>query len=245
MSEQLLERTLALGDMEIRGDGRTVYGLMVPFDREATVNDGFGPYREVFRYGAYTRSINAGVERVKAFVNHNHRERKLPIGKAVMLREDRAGLVGELRISKTRDGDEALELVRDGALDSFSVGFGRVPDKERKTKDLVERLEVKLREVSLVAFPAYEGAVVSGIRNGHPTLLPPIEELERLLALAKDLATHDRELVEDTSQSDPAAIQDDSVVGHSSRTPTREQRIAALILRGIPHDTNRTGSSAA
>ncbi|MEO7402398.1 MAG: HK97 family phage prohead protease [Burkholderiales bacterium] len=71
--------------------------------------------------------------------------------------------MGEFRVSNTRDGDEALELVRDGALDSFSIGFGK--GKERKTGDLVERLDAELREVSLVSFPAYAGAVVAGIRS--------------------------------------------------------------------------------
>ena len=35
----------------------------------------------------------------------------------------RSGLYGEFRVSKVDDGDRALELVRDGVIDSFSVGF--------------------------------------------------------------------------------------------------------------------------
>jgi HK97 family phage prohead protease len=177
-----LERTLAHADLSIRsdGDGRTVHGLAVPFDREATVDDGFGPYSEVFRRGAFARTINAGVNRVKLLGNHDRR--KFPLGAATMLREDTAGLLGEFRVSKTREGDDALELVRDGAFDSFSVSF--TPVKERKTgKSMIERLEVKLREVSLVAFPAYEGAAIAGVRAQLSEHLTD-EELERLLALA-------------------------------------------------------------
>ena len=233
-----IDRALVQGDLAVRGDGRTVYGLAVPFDREATVNDGFGKYREVFRHGAFTRTINAGLDRVKFLINHDRQ--RLPIGKAVSLREDPAGLVGEFRVSNTRDGDEALELVRDGVLDAFSIGFA--PIQERDSKGLVERLEVKLMETSIVAFPAYEGAVVAGVRtHGNPF----VEELERLLALAKDLDTHRPELAAGTSDVDPSATQDDSVVGHSLRIPTREQRIAALISRGIPYEQIRRDSSAA
>lgn len=238
--EPILER-VAPAELTIRGDGRTVYGLAVPFDREATVNDGVGPYREVFRMGSFARTLKGAgaAERVKFYTVHGHRQNRLPIGKALSLREDPAGLVGEFYVSATRDGDEALELVRDGVLDSFSVGFSKVRERADKS-GLVERLEVKLREVSLVAHPAYEGALVAGVRHQLSD-----EELERFIALAQDLATQRSELANSTSHPEPAATQDDSELGHSSRTPTREQRIAARTFRGITNDENQPDSSAA
>lgn len=233
----MIERALVHADLEIRaqGDGRTVYGLAVPFDRETTVDDGWGPYSEVFRQGAFARTINAGVQRVKLLGNHDRR--KFPLGTASMLREDTSGLVGEFRISKTREGDDALELVRDGALDSFSVGFA--PVKERKAgKNLVERLEVKLREVSLVAFPAYEGAAVAGVRAQLSQHLSD-EELEHLLALARSLDTPHTEPAAGTSVEDPSAPQSDPVVGHSQRTPTSAQRHARALLTGVIREPHR------
>jgi HK97 family phage prohead protease len=240
----LIERALTHADLEIRaeGDGRTVYGLAVPFDRETTVDDGYGPYAEVFRQGAFARTINAGVQRVKLLGNHDRR--KFPLGAASMLREDPAGLVGEFRISKTREGDDALELVRDGALDSFSVGFA--PVKERKAaRGLIERLEVKLREVSLVAFPAYEGAAVAGVRAQLSQHLSN-EELERLLALARNLDTPQPELAESlgTSVEDPSAPQSDPVVGHSQRTPTRAQRTALALITGVIREPHRPSGTS-
>ena len=229
MDEQLIER-VASADMEIRGDGRTVYGLAVPFGRESIVNDGAGPYREVFRMGAFTRTLKGAgaAERVKFYTNHGHRQNRLPIGRALSLREDSAGLVGEFYVSATRDGDEALELVRDGVLDSFSVGFAKVKERADKT-GLVERIEVKLREVSLVAHPAYEGALVAGVRSQFSD-----EELERFIALAQDLVTQRTELAAGTPVPDSTETQDDPVLqGHSSRTRTRAQRIALLTLQGI------------
>ncbi|MEO7402399.1 MAG: hypothetical protein ABIU95_01865 [Burkholderiales bacterium] len=91
----LLHR-VAPADLAIRGgDGRTVYGLAVPYDREATVDDGYGKYREVFRMGAFARSVpNASL--VKFFTNHSHRQNRLPIGRAISLREDSAGLGGRV-----------------------------------------------------------------------------------------------------------------------------------------------------
>lgn len=225
MEEQLLER-VAPADLAIRGgDKRTVYGLAVPYDKEATVNDGFGPYREVFRSGSFAKTLreSGGVDRVKFYTNHSHRQNKLPIGKAISLREDPAGLVGEFYVSATRDGDEALELVRDGVLDSFSVGFAKV--KERASKDgLVERLEVKLREVSLVAHPAYEGALVAGMRQHLSE-----DEMQRFIALAYDLATRHQEAANGTSEVEPAETPKEPEAGHSQGTRTRAQRQALLL----------------
>lgn len=240
MPDVLIERALTYADLEVRGDGRTVYGLAVPFDREAVVNDGGGKYREVFRRGAFTQTINGGVARVKLFENHSHRRGDSPIGVATMLREDRAGLVGEYRVSATPDGDAALEKVRDGVYDAFSVGFADVPGKSLRSKDLVERTEVKLREVSLVAYPAYADAAIAGIRAQHPELTD--EVLERLLALAADLDTRQTEAAAGTSDSEQSAPVDEPVVGHSPRT--REQRIAALIQRGIHEPTSRNPGPA-
>ena len=231
MSDALIERALVHADLEIRseGDGRTVYGLAVPFDRESTVNDGYGPYQEVFRRGAFAKTVGEYASKVKLLGNHNRQ--KFPLGKATALREDAAGLVGEFYISKTREGDEAIELVRDGVLDSFSVGFA--PVKDRKAgKSLVERLEVKLREVSLVAFPAYEGAAVGGIRAQLSQHLSD-EELERLLALATDLDTQRTEAAAGTSDAEPPATPLEPQVEHSQRTPTSAQRTARALLAGV------------
>jgi len=154
----------APADLEVRtrGDGRTVFGVAVPFDRAATVDDGTGPYRELFRKGAFTRTIRERGAKVKLLANHDRKS--WPVGRAVSLTEDAAGLVGEFRVSATRQGDEALELIRDGALDAFSVGFAPIRDR-RAVDGTVERLEVRLSEVSLVAFPAYEGAQIAGVRH--------------------------------------------------------------------------------
>lgn len=150
----------------MRSDGRTVFGLVVPYGVSATVSDGGRPYVERFERGAFARSIAERGSKVKLLVNHD--KRSLPIGRAVSLREDSAGLVGEFKISKTPDGDAALELVRDGVVDSFSVGF--VPITDRQDRDgTVVRTEAAIREASLVAFPAYESALIAGVRHeGEP-----------------------------------------------------------------------------
>lgn len=155
-------------DLEVRasGEGRTVFGLLVPWNRSAEVDDGTGRYIERFVPGAFTRTIAERGDRVK--VRAQHQRFPLPVGRFTLLRQDSAGLYGEATVSKTPLGDEVLELVRDGALDAWSVGFR--PISERRARDgATERTEVALREASLTDSPAYDGTLV-GNRTAPPEL---------------------------------------------------------------------------
>jgi HK97 family phage prohead protease len=182
-------------DLEIRGDGRTVYGLAVPFDSPTPIRDRSGTYDEVFRMGAFADTIRERGDRVKFLANHDRQT--MPLGKAIMLREDPAGLIGEFRVSATPAGDAALELIRDGVLDALSIGFAPIQSLGREGRDpVVERTAVKLMEVSAVAFPAYEGAMIAGVRsedldgpdqpvNPEPDQLDaPDQRIQRARALA-------------------------------------------------------------
>lgn len=159
----ILSREYAV-DLEIRSDGtgRTVHGILVPYGQVARVSDGGAPYDEEFAHGVFARDlqIRAGnFSGVKLLYQHDRTE---PIGRATLLREDAVGLYGELQISRVARGDQALELLRDGVLDSFSVGF--VPQAEERRRKVVVRTQAALREASLVTFPAYAGAAVAGVR---------------------------------------------------------------------------------
>ena len=157
------------------GTGRTVFGVVVPYGRVAEVSDGGRPYKEQFRHGAFTRSIAERGHKIRLF--GNHQTRQFPVGKAVELSEQRDGLHGVFEIAATRDGDDALELVRSGTVDSFSVGFTGV--REHMDNGVVVRTECSIREVSLTAMPAYSDALISGVRSPQPLVIP------RSLALAQ------------------------------------------------------------
>ena len=127
MAERLV-RTIACADLQVRTDQRTITGIAVPYGTETRIMERGRAYTETFVRGAFARTITErGPGRVKVLVQHDRET--LPIGVATLLREDTTGLYGEFRISATRQGDEVLELVRDGAVDSFSVGFRPIRDK--------------------------------------------------------------------------------------------------------------------
>lgn len=153
-------------DLSIRSDGRTVYGIVMPYNVEIRVNDGFGPYTEVVRHGAFAKTIRERGERIKLNVNHD-KYNNLPIGRALGFKEDARGLHGEFRVSSTDAGDQVLTLIRDGVADSFSAGMIPVipgPHDPIPHSGIVERVEVKLDHVAVVAFPAYEDARIAGVR---------------------------------------------------------------------------------
>lgn len=162
-------------DLEIRGDGdgRTICGIVVPYDVEQRISHNL---TEVFRRGVFSRVIPAA-HRVKLLVSHD--SRALPIGRATLLREETNGLYGEFRVSKGSRSDDILELVRDGALSEFSIGFQPLKDHRRKD-GVVERIAAHLAEVSLVTFGAYgQAAQIAAVRETSPT--PNLDQLDEIL----------------------------------------------------------------
>lgn len=155
-----------------------MFGTVVPYGQVAEVSDGGGRlYQERFEFGAFERSIRERGSKVRLFDSHN--TRRLPIGRAVELREHSEGLHAAFEIAATRDGDDALELVRSGTVDAFSVGFRGVRD--RRDGDVVVRTEAALMEVSLVGLPAYAGAAIAGVRS--QSLVIPRSVAQARLAL--------------------------------------------------------------
>lgn len=171
-------------DLEVRSDGRTVHGIAVPYNDPTTIRDWSGSYVEIFAPGAFAKTISERGHKVKALAQHNRQA--LPLGRATALREDAAGLYCELRMSKTREADEVLELIRDGAVDSFSVGFAPVKNQERTDPSqgrIVTRTEARLDEISVVPFPAYAGAEIAGVRALSPFAPNPVQPLYQRLHL--------------------------------------------------------------
>lgn len=151
-------------ELEIRsaakgGDGRTIVGIAVPFERAQRIDHSLV---EQFARGAFNHQI-AAAHRVPFAREHMSLGGTL-IGRTVALRDDAAGLYGEWRVSKTAAGDETLELVKDGALQDLSIGF-RERQNRRLADGTIERTTADLREVSVVLEGAYgAGAMVAAVR---------------------------------------------------------------------------------
>jgi hypothetical protein len=173
------------------GDGRTLFGLAVPFDVELDVSDWWDDYSEVFRKGSFAKTIRERRHPVPLLVSHERRA--LPIGAATELDEQDDGLHAAFHLSATPKADEVLALVADDAISGLSIGFEPVSHtvtagakrSPPSTRDLHERTEVVLREVSVCNFPAYADAGVHGLRETvgrHPSLAALAAERSRLHA---------------------------------------------------------------
>jgi len=129
---------------------REVSGVAVPYNDTIDIGGGWS---EQFRAGAVDLTSD-----VKLFRDH-----KEIIGKVTELRDEEDGLHITAKVSDTALGNETLELVKDGAIRSFSVGF--IPVIDEKNNKTIIRKKVDLKEVSLVAFPAYSAASVTEVRE--------------------------------------------------------------------------------
>ena len=87
---------------------------------------------------------------------HNHSE---PVGRMVDHRVDSKGLWVKARISSA--ADEVFNLVKDGILTAFSIGFRIVDAEYDAAKELFVVKELELHEISIVSVPANQNTLFS------------------------------------------------------------------------------------
>lgn len=136
---------------------RTVTGLAVPWDTTAVLSGG-----ESVRF--LRGSISESGPAPKLLEYHDDTR---VIGLVTALADTDAGLMFEAKIANTRAGDDALELLKMGALDSVSVGA--VPVKFTSEPDgTMVVSEARMLELSLVTVPAYAQAQVYSVAASQP-----------------------------------------------------------------------------
>lgn len=134
---------------------REIEGHAVPWGQVA--NLGYGITEEVER---------GAVDDEGALIFYAHRE---AIGKLVSAEDDDQGRLIRTRISETTLGNDALVLARDGVLGNWSIGFEPIEYTTREDEDggiHITHTKIKVREISLVPLPAYDGAKVTNVREG-------------------------------------------------------------------------------
>ena len=156
MSEEA--RTITVKGIELRedmGDGTRIEGIAVPFGQRIGLWRGaaeeFAPDCD---FGDTTRT--------KLSRDHGRL-----IGKVTNTTREADGLHITASISDTAEGRDAVQLIRDGVLDSFSVGFMPVTTDKRTEGDtsVYVRRAVKLLAVAVTGIPAYTGAAITGQRD--------------------------------------------------------------------------------
>jgi HK97 family phage prohead protease len=155
---------------------RTIVGLAVPYGQEIELT---GNLKERFEAGAIE-----SVDDVKLFYGHEE-----PIGKVIEGRDTPEGYEIVAKISDTPRGNEVYTLLQDDVLNRFSVGF--FPVKDRKEGQTIVRELVDLKEVSVVPFPAFEGAKITEVRSESEA-----EEVEEIVETPNETESETMENIE-------------------------------------------------
>jgi HK97 family phage prohead protease len=114
-----------------------------------------------------------------------------PIGIIKFLKEDEYGLQFEAEINNgTNVGREASELVKQGAVDSLSIGFLiKSSDYNKKGSRVI--CDLDLMEISIVTFPANIHASITQIKSDDLICATQDEEkLNELSKLIKQIANY-------------------------------------------------------
>ena len=136
---------------------REITGIAVPYGVAATVADGTSV---IFEQG----SLPVDGKAPRLYLNHMASS---AIGIVTERVDSPEGMLFTAKISKTAQGDDALQLALDGVLDSVSVGVN--PTKYTTAKDgTITVTAADWIELSLVPVPAFAGAIITDIAASIP-----------------------------------------------------------------------------
>lgn len=145
-------KSLALQEVEVKGEGTHLY-----LEGYAAVYGNIDSYRDIIQAGAFDAFLaSEDAKRVKFCYNHDTHD---VIGVVESLYSDEKGLKFKAKLSNTTRGKDVGELIQDGALSEFSIGY-RVEDATYREDGV--RLLTKLF--------LYEFSVVSRAANPEATL---------------------------------------------------------------------------
>lgn len=136
------------------------------FSGYCSVFDNTDSYGEVVKKGAFLTSLNVWQSKNKMPPILWQHSRSDVIGVWTTLYEDEKGLYGEgkLLINDVAKAREAYALIKNGAIDGLSIGYHTKKWAFNEDDDVLELLELDLKEVSIVTFPANADSTVDNVK---------------------------------------------------------------------------------
>lgn len=207
-----IERAVPLIDLEVGGDGRTVTAYAATFDDPYPVVDEHGNYDETINRTSFNRTLGMGFAgRVQPLFNHGRTlagtpsdKWSSPLGVPLEIKAQPKGLLTVTRYSKLPHAEEALELIRDGAITAQSfrgtIFRSRRVGMTADGRPVIERMELGLRDYGPAPFVVNTRAAVLAVRSEIVT-----ERLAELGDLTdEERAELARQLVTGTALEAPA-----------------------------------------
>jgi HK97 family phage prohead protease len=159
-------RSIAYSNFEMRAaqDGNTLVGYAAVFDSPSEPL----PWTEFVRRGAFTKTIKDGAD-VRLLIDHEGVPLARTRSGTLTLIEDEIGLRIEANLDEANpDAAKAMSALRRGDVSQMSFAFQTVKDAWSTDKRTRELKEVRLYDVSIVTYPAYEETVAE-LRNRNNT----------------------------------------------------------------------------
>lgn len=164
-----------LQDVKARGDdGWSFSGYASTFGNVDLGGD-------VVLKGAFRESL--GQRRPRLLWQHDQSE---PIGVVAHMKEDDHGLFGDFLISRTTRGRDAYQLLKDGAIDSMSIGYIPTEVEYDDAAEVRKLRAVDLLEISVVSMPMNEMAVITAVKSAARHV-PPHRVIAELKAWISEL----------------------------------------------------------
>jgi HK97 family phage prohead protease len=218
-------------DFEVRaeGDGMTFTGYASVFN---SPSEDLGGFVEYVAPGAFKRSLQSRNE-VKLLWNHDAGEPLASLrGGTMQLVEDERGLKVTASLPQTSRGRDVAELLRTNVIDSMSFGFNVIKDSWSRDGQTRTLESVRLFEVSIVSFPAYE-ATVAQVRSA-PTINPD-QLADALLKLesGEELDSESAELITDVVSKLKASPDVEEVIDNGLDLLDLKKKQFDLLLKRI------------
>ncbi|EDM66149.1 hypothetical protease [Moritella sp. PE36] len=129
---------------------------------------------------AYQKSIQNHIEKgTMPQLLWSHDGREMPVGVITGMKEDERGLMFKGKLSKTTAGLDLYELMKDGAVNSFSIGYTVQKEEFDREKGINKLIEIDIKEISACNFPCNEESVLIDIKSNED--LPTQREVQDLL----------------------------------------------------------------
>lgn len=161
MTELIIERSLPVDELEQVGDGWTLRGIAVPYERDQVVSDDGGKttYVERWSTGAFARDAEKGGRWINLMVGHSGDDGVRFLGRCVGITDTAEGPLLDFRLDRSHP---RAEEARSGELRGWSVGAKVFRSRKTRVdgKAIVVRELAGMNHVAATKYPQYAGAGV-------------------------------------------------------------------------------------
>lgn len=161
------EGNMKIDDLDFQFEVKSVDDETGMFKGRASVFGVLDSFMDKVKRGAFKETIKEkGAEGIRMLWHH---QRNLPIGVWTSIKETTRALEVEGTLATgIQLGKEAHELLKMGAIDGLSIGFRTRKSQIDEVSGVRTLLDIDLKEISLVTFPALEPARITSVKEVAP-----------------------------------------------------------------------------